>query len=161
MRSPGARRCPFSAANSLWWQYHSTVPSSRRTTVLLPKAPSEAVWVTTPGPMDRISAPSGAAKSSPECVLDHMPLEAPKRPVRWYPSTGSSHGGGLALSSTPLTMRYGGTSSGNDSEGTLPDEGSAAPAPAPAEESATAPACGAAASVVVVINPVRSTGVRA
>ena len=83
MRSPGATRWPFSAANSLWWQYQSTVPSSRRTTVLLPKAPSEAASVTTPGPMDRISAPSAAAKSSPVWVLDHIPLEAPKRPVRW------------------------------------------------------------------------------
>jgi hypothetical protein len=118
--------------------------------------------------MDLISAPSAAAKSSPVCVLDHIPLEAPKRPVRWYPPTGSTHGGGLASSWTPLTTRYAGTRSGSASEATAPVEAAAAvevsgvsaESAVSTAEAAAAAAGGAAVSVVVVSNPVRSTGVR-
>ena len=46
MRSPAATAGPRSTPTSLWWQYQSTVPSSSRTTVLLPKAPSYAVGTT-------------------------------------------------------------------------------------------------------------------
>jgi hypothetical protein len=57
MISPVSTRCPALTARDSWWQYQISVPSSRVTTVLLPKDPSYAASVTTPEVMARIGVP--------------------------------------------------------------------------------------------------------